>query len=429
MTIPVRRCNLPDMPADSPRQLPELDAAIRDDALDCVMCGICVPHCPTFSITENEADGPRGRISILLGVSQGELSVDESVRDHLDGCLTCRACEVVCPSGVAFGRLIDSGRERLARESATALQPRALARPFRWLRDGVLARRRVMGAAWQGYRALHALGLGGVARRLSGRLGAALPKRPPAPLATSSRPAGAGDGATRGTIGLFIGCTGEAMNANTAGAAEQVLAALGYRVVIPREQVCCGAMHAHGGEPGPAEALRDRNARAFLDAGVRDVVVLGTACRSELAALESKHDIRVREVTEWLLETDPADWPAMQTPNWRIAVHTPCSQRNHLGQPGATRALLERIPGLELVEIDGNERCCGAAGMHVLLYPEQARSLRAPKIDSIADLQPDFVVSANVGCATHLAGGTDVPVIQPVELLAAAFERSRNGSN
>ncbi|MFP4640531.1 MAG: (Fe-S)-binding protein [Guyparkeria sp.] len=404
----------------------DLDDTIRRDALDCVMCGICVPHCPTFSITENEADGPRGRVSLLLGISQGELSVDESVRDHLDGCLTCRACEAVCPSGVAFGRLIDSGRERLARESATASQPRALARPFRWLRDGVLQRRHVMGAAWKGYRVLHALGLGGVVRRLSGRLGAALPKRPPAPLARTSRPAGGGDGAARGTIGLFIGCTGEAMNANAARAAREVLAALGYRVITPREQVCCGAMHVHGGEPDPAEALRERNARVFLDAGVNEVVVLGTACRSELAALESSHDLRIREVTEWLLETDPADWPAMQTPGWRIAIHTPCSQRNHLGQAGATRALLERIPGLELVEIDGNERCCGAAGMHVLLYPEQARTLRAPKLASIASLAPDFVVSANVGCATHLAGGTDVPVIQPVELLAAAFERGGN---
>ena len=419
------------MPADTPRhpsaQEATIDAAIREDALDCVMCGICVPHCPTFSITENEADGPRGRVSLLLGVSQGELSVDESVRDHLDGCLTCRACETVCPSGVAFGRLIDAGRERLAREAATESRPRALARPFRWLRDGLLQRRRAMGVAWKGYRALHALGLGGLVRRMSGRLGAALPKRPPTPLTSPSRlsPTG-GNTSARGTIGLFIGCTGEAMNANAARAAAQVLEVLGYRVITPREQVCCGAMHAHGGQPEPADALRERNAHVFLDAGVSDVVVLGTACRSELAALESEHDIRIREITEWLLETDPADWPVMQTPGWRIAIHTPCSQRNHLGQAGATRALLERIPGLELVEIDGNERCCGAAGMHVLLYPEQARTLRAPKLDSIIDHRPDFVVSANVGCATHLAGGTDVPVIQPVELLAAAFERGGN---
>ena len=397
----------------------ELDEAIRRDALDCVMCGICVPHCPTFSLTENEADGPRGRISLLLGISQGELPVDRSVRDHLDGCLTCRACEAVCPSGVAYGRLIDNARARLAEETDDAARPRALDARTRRIRDRLLTQRRRMGLAWRFYRAASAIGLGGVARRLGGRLGAALPRHPaPAP---SRRPLPDPGEAARGTVGLFVGCTGEAMNAAAVAATREVLAALGYRVVTPRQQVCCGAMHAHGGEPAAAEAHRERNAQAFLEAGVEEVIVVGTACRGELAPLESSHGLRVREITEWLLSTDPADWPAMSPQSARVAIHTPCSQRNHLGQPDATRQLLERVPGLELVEIDGNERCCGAAGMHVILYPEQARDLRAPKAASIEAIAPDCVVSANVGCATHLAGGTDTPVRQPVELLADAL--------
>ena len=399
----------------------DLDEAIRRDALDCVMCGICVPHCPTFSLSENEADGPRGRISLLLGVSQGQLSVEQSVRDHLDACLTCRACETVCPSGVAYGRLIDNGRARLAEETNDAARPRALDARTRRIRDRLLTQRHRMGLAWRLYRAASAVGLGGVARRLGGRLGAALPRHPAPPPAR--RPSANRAEASRGTVGLFVGCTGEAMNAAAVAATREVLGALGYRVITPERQVCCGAMHAHGGEPEGAARLRESNAEAFRDAGVEEIVVVGTACRGELAPLESSHGLRVREITEWLLATDPADWPAMRPLDQRVAIHTPCSQRNHLGQPGATRQLLERVPGLDLVEIDGNERCCGAAGMHVILYPEQARALRAPKLASIEAIAPDCVVSANVGCATHLAGGTDTPLRQPVELIADALRQ------
>jgi glycolate oxidase iron-sulfur subunit len=398
---------------------PDLDEAIRRDALDCVMCGICVPHCPTFSLTGNEADGPRGRISLLLGISQGELPVDGSVRDHLDACLTCRACEAVCPSGVAFGRLIDNGRARLAEESDDESRPRAQTPRMRRLRDHLLTRRRRLGWAWRAYRAACAIGLGGTVRRLGGSLGAALPRRAAGAPRAATPPAA---GIDRGRIGLFIGCTGEAMNAAAVRATRKVLTAMGYRVVTPERQVCCGAMHAHGGEPQAAGQLRRRNAQAFLDAGLEEIVVVGTACRSELGPLESTHGLRIREITEWLLATDPADWPELRALHRRVAIHTPCSQRNHLGQPNATRRLLERIPGLELREIEGNDRCCGAAGMNVLLYPEQARALRAPKIESIEAIDPDCVVSANVGCATHLAGGTDIPVIQPVELIAAALD-------
>ncbi|MGM0516699.1 MAG: (Fe-S)-binding protein [Pseudomonadota bacterium] len=407
------------MSPDLSRQpLSGLDDAIRRDALDCVMCGICVPHCPTFSLTGNEADGPRGRISLLLGISQGDLPVDGSVRDHLDACLTCRACEAVCPSGVAYGRLIDNGRARLAEETDHTLRPRAQSARMRWLRDRLLTRRRRLGWAWRVYRAACAIGLGGMARRLGGPLGSALPRRVDSSH-RAGKPSAAGIG--RGRIGLFIGCTGEAMNAAAARATREVLTAMGYQVVTPGRQVCCGAMHAHGGEPEAAGQLRERNARTFLDAGLEEIVVVGTACRSELGPLESSHGLRIREITEWLLTTDPADWPDLRPLHRRVAIHTPCSQRNHLGQPDATQRLLEHIPGLELLEIEGNDRCCGAAGMNVLLYPEQARALRAPKIESIEATDPDCVVSANVGCATHLAGGTDIPVRQPVELIADAL--------
>ncbi|MFP4252413.1 MAG: (Fe-S)-binding protein [Guyparkeria sp.] len=408
-------------PTDRPTR--ELDEAIRSDALDCVMCGICVPHCPTFSLTRNEADGPRGRISQLLGISQGGLAPDADVTRHLDTCLTCRACEAVCPSGVAYGRLIDNGRARLAQEPNPAARPKPTARHWRWLRDQLLTRRRRLGVAWQLYRLVQRLGLGGIARRLAGPVGRALPRHAPGPISRRTRLPVAPT--TRGRVGLFVGCTGAAMNANAVAAARTAIAAFGYEVVEPAGQGCCGAMHAHGGEPGEANRRREANAAVFKATGVEAVVVVGTACAAELGALADSHDITVCEITDWLLARDKEEWPQVAHLDYRVAVHTPCSQRNHLRQPEATRQLLASIPGLELLEIDGNARCCGAAGMQVLLYPEQAEELREPKLESIERLAPDVVVSANVGCATHLAAGANLTVRQPVELLAESILAAR----
>ncbi|MFI9651900.1 heterodisulfide reductase-related iron-sulfur binding cluster [Guyparkeria halopsychrophila] len=417
--------NSPDPSARAhPNPSATLDQAIQSDALDCVMCGICVPHCPTFSLTHNEADGPRGRISLLLGISQGGLTPDADVSRHLDTCLTCRACETVCPSGVAYGRLIDNGRARLAHESAPATRPQAEARVWRLLRDQLLTRRRRLGTAWQAYRVMQRLGLGGVARRLAGPIGRALPRQltHTTPQQTPSHELPP----SRGRVGLFIGCTGAAMNAPAVAAARAAITAFGYQPVIPGDQGCCGAMHAHGGEPDAASQQRERNAAVFKAVGVDEVIVVGTACTAELTALQASHGLKVREITEWLLGREPEEWPRLARLDHRVALHTPCSQRNHLAQPDASRRLLESIPGLELLEIDGNARCCGAAGMQVLLYPEQAERLREPKLESIERLAPDVVVSANVGCATHLAAGANQVVKQPVELLAESIAAAKD---
>lgn len=429
LTAPAHHCNLLDMTAAQSRTPPtheadaihSLDEAMRRDALDCVMCGICVPHCPTFALSGNEADGPRGRISLMLGIAQGDLMPDAAVLRHLDTCLTCRACEVVCPSGVHYGRLIDNARARLTLETDPAAQPRAAGRGFRLLRDQLLSRRRRLGAAFTLYRLAARLGLGGPIRHLTGRLGQALPRQPMAPQRPTITALTAKTKTSRGTVGLFIGCTGAAMNAPAVTAARQVIRAMGYEVITPSSQVCCGAMHVHSGEPETGRRLRESNAQTFLAAGVDTMIVIGTACRAELAALEAGHDIKVREITEWLLERDAAEWPELGRLDLQIAIHTPCSQRNHLRAPDATRHLLERIPGLVLNELDGNERCCGAAGLQVLLYPNEAEQLRQPKLEAIARQAPDRVVSANVGCATHLAAGADLIVAQPVELLAEAI--------
>jgi glycolate oxidase iron-sulfur subunit len=413
-----------ETPTHSTNRLP-VKMRIKHHALDCVMCGICVPHCPTFALSHNEADGPRGRISLALGLAEGKLAADADVVAHLDSCLACRACESVCPSRVNYGELIDEVRDALAHDefsSATAkTRPRAAFKRWIWLRHHVLSQRRVFGAIWTVLSLLDRLKVTNMIRRFGGRMGQILPPVLPRRFRPSDRisPAPAPEATTK-TIGLFIGCTGEALNSDAVRASIKVLNALGYAVDIPTAQVCCGAMHQHGGDISEATRLRTANQTAFADRNLSAIVVIGTACASELQ--RDQGDVPFMEITDFLAQVPDNQWPSLQPISARVAIHLPCSQTRVLKQPRSTEQLLKKIPELSLVSLASNDRCCGAAGMHVLMYPDQADDLRTPKLDEIEQLQPDYVVSANIGCATHLAVGLGKPVQHPVEIIYEALQ-------
>ena len=401
-----------------------LTTRIKHHALDCVMCGICVPHCPTFALSHNEADGPRGRISLALGLSEGRLSPDAGVVAHLDGCLTCRACESVCPSLVKYGELIDEVRDALTHNeftSPTTTQPLAAVKPWSWIRDYILSRRQIFGAAWSALTLLDRLKLIAMVRRFGGRLGQTLPPVLPRRFSPSSMktPVPASQTMTK-AVGLFIGCTGESLNGDAVRASIKVLNELDYAVEIPTKQVCCGAMHRHGGDTSTATGLREENRTAFTGRNLSAIIVIGTACTSELQR-DQDDGVPFVEITDFLARIPDVEWPKLQPNAARAAIHLPCSQTQALKHPRSTELLLKRIPELGLVPLTTNDRCCGAAGLHVLMYPDQADALRAPKLDEIEQLNPDYVVSANIGCATHIAVGLGASVLHPVELIAQAI--------
>lgn len=416
--------NLPP-PSKAFSALPE---RIRHHALECVMCGICVPHCPTFALTQNEADGPRGRISLALGLSSGQLTADAPIVDHLDHCLSCLACESVCPSQVQYGTLMDDVRDALATGvfAASADQPAlpaAAQRHWTFLRNNLFSQRQTFGHLWSILSFLAYLRIGGFIRARGGRFGRTLPPELPDrfhPSQAKTRQPATDRHAAGKKVGLFIGCTGESLNSDAVRASIRALQALGYAVETPKAQVCCGAMHQHGGDSARAVQLRAENDRVFSDPELAAIVVIGSACTAEL--LREPHSIPVMEITEFLAGIPDADWPALHPNTARVAIHLPCSQTRALKQPGSTERLLRKIPGLTILSLATNDRCCGAAGMHVLMYPEQADALRRPKLTEIDTLEPDFVVSANIGCATHLAAGLGVPVRHPVELTARALD-------
>ncbi|WP_293373445.1 heterodisulfide reductase-related iron-sulfur binding cluster [Nevskia sp.] len=403
-------------PQPTPRPFPLADADL------CVKCGLCLPHCPTYGQSQNEADSPRGRIMLMQGLATGRIVPSSTLERHLDGCLGCRACERVCPATVPYGALIDAGRALLAEQ-----RPARLKRS-RWI-SAVLSRRplrRVLAALLRVYgitglqtliRRFRLLGHGPLARlesTLPTLTRRASPKRP-----TIDAP--------RGTVAIFSGCVGDIADPDLSADLAALLADCGFTASTPAAQTCCGAIDQHAGDPLRAARLASRNLEAFGD-GSEPILSLATGCAATLADYPRLVDKgsafaeRLRDPIAFLLEH--AEHLRFKPTPLRVAIHEPCTQKNVIRQGDALRRLLARVPELEIVELDAAGRCCGAAGTHFVTHPAEADALLQPKLDAAAQLAPDVIVSANIGCALHLAGGLrragglSPEVLHPLRLLA-----------
>ncbi|SEP62035.1 glycolate oxidase iron-sulfur subunit [Ectothiorhodospira magna] len=391
-------------------------ADILRDTDRCVKCGLCLPHCPTYQINRNEGDSPRGRITLMQGLMQGALKDDATVRRHLEGCLGCRACETVCPSGVPFGDLMDATRRVLIPPP----QPSGAIRGYLLSHSG--ARRVASGSL----RLARGMGLGWLAGHLGNAQRPGMARNatfladvtPPPRWPRTPSPVTA----TRGTVSLFTGCTAETFDGPTLEAAVQVLTRLGYEVVVPQGQVCCGAMDHHAGGVKDAAALARRNQAAF--AGHEGPILsLNSGCRVHLhGAGGDGLGARVTGLCRLLADLDLTPLQLVDTP-LKVAFHTPCTLRHGLGEADFMVALLQRLPGVTDVALPDNAFCCGGAGSRMLTDPRMADQLLAPKLEALEALAPDVLVTANVGCGLHLAAGIrrrglTVPVLNPARLMA-----------
>ncbi|WP_295404784.1 (Fe-S)-binding protein [uncultured Thiocystis sp.] len=385
----------------------------------CVKCGLCLPSCPTYGVARNEADSPRGRISLIQGWLTGDLELTDTLTGHLDGCLTCRACETACPSLVAYGRLADGAR---------ALRVEVLPAWRRRLRRGwlvSLSDARIASVLGRFARIYRLSGLArfaeivGLARlrwlRPSHRLATAMGW-------TARRISTIDRSETETDLDLFVGCMGSSAQGTTIAAALKVCERFGLRVRMPCEPACCGALLRHNGYPAEADARRANCAR--IHAG-RVLVGLASACIAELREEPALRD--TRELCEFL---ERAAWPETLTLHplpLRVLVHEPCSHRNLLGGNPAVYRLLARIPALEVAPLPGNDRCCGAAGTYLLQQPAMADALLREKLVPLSDLKPAVIVTTNSGCSLHLAAGIreaglSIEVCHPVELIARQMD-------
>jgi glycolate oxidase iron-sulfur subunit len=398
------------------------DAPAEDDLAMCVACGLCLPHCPTYRLTGEEVASPRGRIAAMRLVSEGRAEVDRTFAGFMEACLVCRACEDVCPSHVPFGRMMERARVQIE-----PLRP-GRTRFGRWLGLGItIPRRRVLSLA----RALTPLARPFLGRRIRSLVPHGLRAGPRVPAVTEP------EGQVRGTVALLTGCVQDQWFRQVNRATARVLAVNGWRVVVPRTQTCCGALHAHNGRLDGARKLARRNLAAFAEAD--HVVVNAAGCSAHLhdygdllgtpeaAALSAT----VRDLMAFLFEEAirPPGEGLEGTPfGGPVAYHDACHALRAQGIREQPRALLRQIPGLELVEIPEGDRCCGAAGIYSVTEPETSDELMRRKAEAVASTGARLVASANPGCSIQIAAGlrtlgADVPVVHPVELLDAAYGR------
>lgn len=394
----------------------------------CVKCGLCLPHCPTYGQTRHEGDSPRGRISLMQGLASGALDVTPKLEAHLDGCLSCRACERVCPAKVPYGELIDAGRALLATRKPERAGLTKLAGALLTSSSGLRSLQLLL---WL-YRSCglqRMLRASGLLRGRLARLESLLPARPhgrqPPPAA----------GTQAETISLFSGCVGRLVDDETLRSLQRLFEHMGYRVDMPGGQGCCGAIHQHAGLPGEAQRSVARNIAAFgastcvvHSASGCGATLVDYARLAEDGAAGAGFTAKLDDACKALQRRWP-DSLALLPLKARVAVHLPCTQRNVLGNTDAILDLLRRIPQIELVELDPTQQCCGAAGTYFVTQPQMADQLLQRKLDGASAMNPDYIVSTNIGCSLHIAGGLrrqggEAPeVLHPATLLARQLPR------
>ncbi|GAB5414173.1 MAG: glycolate oxidase subunit GlcF [Congregibacter sp.] len=392
------------------------NALARDSASAieaCVHCGFCLATCPTYLLTRDERDSPRGRIYLVKNLLEsGEAS--ERAQHHLDRCLTCKSCETSCPSGVQYGEILNAGRaileERVSRPPVEALK--------RWLLRFLVPRKALFNPLLR------------CAQLFAPLLPATL--RQQVPDKQSRQRLENTDSGTSSVI-LLDGCVQEYATPNTNDATAQLLDALGLRVVSLRENACCGAIDAHLGAHQAALDRFRRNIDGWwpaIESDCEAIISTATGCGAQLKdygkalAHDPVYAERARRVSELCgdlsvcLEERIAGLPPAppETLRLRIAVQVPCSQTHVLGHPDSVRSLL-RARGFELTDTQNDHLCCGSAGTYSLLQPELSETLRQHKVLDLTGASPDLIVSANVGCQLHLAQTSPVPVKHWAELL------------
>jgi glycolate oxidase iron-sulfur subunit len=413
--------------------------------LDCVHCGLCTSACPTYLELGTEADSPRGRIYLMRAVTDGRLPLDAEVRGHLDLCLNCRACESACPSGVQYGKLIEPFRIRLEQEARAStmgwLQRLVVFHltPYRKRLRWALAPLRLLQRTSIDL-LLQKLGLMPLLPRSLRQLHEMLPRlNPHYGQLAEVLPA---EGKRRARVALFIGCASDVFFPQTTLATTRVLQRNGCEVIIPRDQVCCGALHYHAGREEQALRFARQNRDCFVTSfgatsGEVDAIVVNAAgCGAMLkdyghllaetasAAAAKPFATKVRDISEFLIELGAVQ-PEHPLP-LRAAYHDAChlchAQQIRL-QP---RRLLEMIPGLTLVQLAEPEVCCGAAGSYNLTEPAMAERLGERKAKNLHDAGVQAVFAGNVGCLLQIGRymrkqQKEVWLAHPVDALWASY--------
>ncbi|REK77547.1 (Fe-S)-binding protein [Paenibacillus paeoniae] len=421
----------PDIKHTNPLAQTLLNKLDYDQLTNCMRCGFCLPACPTFRETGVEPESPRGRIALMKAVADGLMDPDQMFQDQMNHCLGCRACEPVCPADVKYGQLIEQARDAIEDHASHSIPVKGLRK---LMFKGVFPNRgslKLLGGSLAFYQKS---GLRKLAR------GTGIMRMFPEPLremesilpdATSKGvieqigtfyPA---KGKAIARVALFRGCIMDVMFAGTNVNTVELLSEAGFEIVIPKEQVCCGALHAHSGEMDQARSLAKVNITVFKEAGIDYVVSNAGGCGALLVEydhlMHEDSDPQVCEDAKWFAER-VIDVSKLVVEKGRIpkfaerineqnqvtvTYQDSCHLRNVMKSSGAPRQLMRSVEGSCFVEMKESDRCCGSAGIYNVTQPEMAGQLLEHKMEHAANTNARYMLTSNPGCLLQMKLGIE----------------------
>ncbi len=403
---------------DADRQKPHIQEAERI-LRTCVHCGFCNATCPTYQLLGDERDGPRGRIYLmkeLLESRDDDDQVTEETRLHLDRCLTCRNCETTCPSGVEYHKLLDIGRAEIDRRVPRPMAERAQRYA---LRKMLVDPKR--------FKALLTLGQP-FKPLVPGKLRS---KMPPAPVDAGQRPDNQRH--TRKVL-ILEGCVQPGLSPNTNAATARLLDRLGISVTPISEAGCCGAIDFHLNAQDDGRTRMRANIDAWwpqIEQGAEAIVQTASGCGAFVkeygdmlkdapayAEKAQKVSALAKDIVE-ILRDEPVEKLQLKE-HQRLAFHCPCTLQHAQKLNGAVEGVLSKL-GFALTPVKDAHLCCGSAGTYSVTQPELATQLRDNKLNALEASNPEVIVTANIGCQTHLASANRTPVRHWVEVVDAAL--------
>ena len=421
-----------------------LNPIIQDKLSRCIHCGMCLQVCPTYHVYNTEMDSARGRIALMRAVAKGQLKTSElppSFIRHIELCLACRACEAVCPSGIKYGQLIEAAQATIRQNTKESL----MARFMKWFGFRKLMpfreRLKVLASVFWLYENSGLQTIFRLLHFMPQRLKSMEMLLPPISRKyfdyTFPAPA---IGKKRGKVAFFIGCVQEAFLARANRATIRVLQRNGYEVHFPAEQTCCGAAQLHQGDLEFARKLARQNIDAFLDQGFEAVISNAGGCGATLkdeyeglftddpvyAEKAKRFGSLVRDFSEFIM--DHLHVPPTGVVKARAVYSDSCHLRHVQKISKQPRQLLRLIPGLELVELQHPDLCCGSAGVYNIIHPKTANSILDIKMNEVKSKKADLLIVSNTGCHMQLIAGTKrsnypIRVLYIAEVLEESYTR------
>ncbi|KNE19117.1 (Fe-S)-binding protein [Virgibacillus pantothenticus] len=424
-----------------------------DELMNCTRCGFCLPSCPTYVETgRNEVHSPRGRIALMKGLVDGVIEPSEEVKESIDLCLGCRACEPVCPSGVNFGRLLEQARDAIYQSKKPTLPEKVMKGIF--LKNIFPQQNRMIGltgllsfyqrsGAQKLAQATGVMKLFPETMRTMEKVLPTVPKR--AEMKERPRHLQPLHTTRKKKVAFFSGCLMDTMFMKTNDATIKLLQYAGCEIVVPETQACCGALHGHSGELDQAREMAKRNIAAFEEAEVDYIITNAGGCGAFLVEyahlLKNDPDwderadrfcAKIKDITRILVELDFHKQP-LSLPEQIVTYQDSCHLKNGQKTFMEPRQLLESIAGVKYVEMTDASRCCGSAGIYNIVQSKMSMQILDYKMEQAMNTNAKTIVTANPGCLLQMKLGIEreglsqvMDAVHIVDFLLAAYERAND---